>query len=162
MRDNIYYGRDMSRVPAKPPMAHVTRVEYDDLLKRVEALEKFNEDLVAGPENLPATVSTEAVSPAANKRGCRLPTPWMPKDSTVDQIRTEFPWVNDDDFIREHRVFCDYWYSLAGAKAAKRDWEGTWRNWMRRSFEKLPQVSSRRAGMSTVDAKVANLQAGKE
>lgn len=143
----------MSRAPARVP---VTRAEYEDLLARVVALEKFNEDLIAMPDR-PGT----AVEKAESKRGKRLPLGWMPKDSTVDQIRSEFPWLTNDDFIREHRKFCDWAYSSSSSNAVKKDWEGTWRNWMRREFEKRPQVASRRAGLSTVDAKVADLQAGK-
>lgn len=73
------------------------------------------------------------------ERGTRLPgrdgAGWMPQQATIDQIKEEFPHLTPDDIAFEHRQFLDWAYSSASRNAVKKDWEGTWRNWMRRAFK---------------------------
>ena len=73
-------------------------------------------------------------------KGTRLPDGWEPSQSTVEKIQSEYPHL---DIRREHEIFTDYWRGVSGAKGVKRDWNATWRNWMRRAKQSTPtkQVS---------------------
>lgn len=74
---------------------------------------------------------TKAVAPSA-KRGQRLPIDWAPSDEDVifaTELRV--------DWRREAEAFRDYWFSKPGRDAVKLDWSATWRNWIRRSTQKL-------------------------
>lgn len=64
-----------------------------------------------------------------NARGTRLPEDWvLPKEWGEWALAEGF----DEATIRaEAAKFRDYWISRAGAQARKRDWQATWRNWMR-------------------------------
>ena len=53
-------------------------------------------------------------------RGTRLPPDWKPKPE-------------DPQSEQELAKFRDYWAAVAGAKGVKRDWDATWRNWIRNS-----------------------------
>lgn len=65
---------------------------------------------------------------SARKRGTRLPDGWIPQEKTRQQIIAECPGV---DLRREHLKFVDFWQAKTGKDATKRDWDATWRNWMR-------------------------------
>jgi hypothetical protein len=62
----------------------------------------------------------------------------------------------------DHEAFCDYWHSAPGAKGRKRDWEATWRNWMRREHERRsrpgrPAANGQRR--PTADDRIDDIQA---
>lgn len=42
---------------------------------------------------------------------------------------------------RTFESFCDYWRSLSGQKARKRDWDATWRNWCRKQADWQPKAT---------------------
>lgn len=44
------------------------------------------------------------------------------------------------DIRREADCFADYWHAVPGAKGRKADWQGTWRNWIRRSDGAVPSL----------------------
>lgn len=48
----------------------------------------------------------------------------------------------------DHEMFVDYWRSESGQRARKRDWEATWRNWMRKAQQDHARrsVNSRATG----------------
>lgn len=71
--------------------------------------------------------------PATPARGCRLPEDWLPDVKVRVAMQEEFPWL---DLRYEHEKFCDYWHAKAGANATKRDWNATWRNWMRTQVQR--------------------------
>jgi hypothetical protein len=73
----------------------------------------------------------KATAPPAN-RGHRLPVGWEPSDADVD-----FAAGLRVDWRREAEAFRDYWYSKPGKDAVKLDWSATWRNWVRRSSQRL-------------------------
>ena len=68
-------------------------------------------------------------------KGRRLPSDWR---------------LTDDDWAEACRVlgsrraegelakFRDYWVAKPGREGLKRDWDATWRNWVRRAAEQLP------------------------
>ncbi|WIE65929.1 hypothetical protein DEI99_005165 [Curtobacterium sp. MCLR17_036] len=63
------------------------------------------------------------------KRGTRLDASWQPSSELIAQMQSECPAV---DLRAEHLVFVDYWIGVSGQRGVKADWDGTWRNWMRR------------------------------
>lgn len=65
-------------------------------------------------------------------RGTRLPDTWQPGPDYVAWARQSCPFV---DLRFETDKFRDYWHSRAGNGARKRDWDLTWRNWMRKAQE---------------------------
>lgn len=93
-------------------------------------------------------------SPAAAKRGTRLPDDWQPSNDLVDQMRQECPGV---DLHAEHRVYADYWAAQPGQKGVKADWDATWRNWIRKAVAGSGRAATPRR--STTDDRVASVQA---
>ncbi len=68
-------------------------------------------------------------------RGTRLPEGWEPSEETCEWARQETGW--DDHTLSRHLdEFCDYWHSVAGAKATKLDWNKTFRNRIRDLVER--------------------------
>ena len=84
-----------------------------------------------------------------------LPDGWFPEPRTVEQIRTEAPHITEDFLEKEHRKFADYWAGIGGARGRKKDWDATWRNWMRRALESQPrQVHPKQETMTAPDRKI--------
>lgn len=73
----------------------------------------------------------EDLRSSQKNRGSRLPDDWV--------LPMEWGrWAVDEGWsevaVRDEAArFADYWRSLSGQKATKRDWLATWRNWMRNS-----------------------------
>jgi len=116
-------------------------------------------------EIAPAPAAEVAV-PATPKRGGRLPSKeWRPADETIRSMMEKFPHITREEWTNTHEAFIDYWIGVPGQRGSKLDWDATWRNWMRREFSQA-QYRARTKMMlptpSTVDQKVADLQAMKE
>jgi hypothetical protein len=62
------------------------------------------------------------------RRGTRLPEGFEVTESMKAWAREHAPLANRTD----HETFIDHWRGQSGQRAVKRDWEATWRNWMRR------------------------------
>lgn len=96
-------------------------------------------------------------APQAAKRsksdlGSRLPADWaLPADWRA-WAKAERPDIDPD---REAESFADYWHGVAGAKGRKADWQGTWRNWIRRAD--APRGSPR-AGQQTQSKTLTAIQ----
>jgi hypothetical protein len=67
-------------------------------------------------------------------RGTRLPTDWELSEDQKQFCIKERP---DLDPVKVSAGFKDYWISAAGAKAVKKDWDATWRNWVRNQKAQL-------------------------
>jgi hypothetical protein len=80
--------------------------------------------------------------PSASPRGSRLPEGWMPGQHLVDWCAAELVpggrWSEHTrDFVRRQTgKFADYWRAAPGQRGVKKDWDATWRNWMRTAFER--------------------------
>jgi len=69
----------------------------------------------------------------SSKKATRLPESWqlplewgnwaLEQGLSIDQVKTEA------------EKFKDFWISKSGSNATKRDWQATWRNWIRRHKE---------------------------
>ena len=82
-----------------------------------------------------ANANANANAPARERtttRAHQLPDDWQPKPETVAAMSAAMPGV---DFRLEHAKFRDHYKS--NGKAMK-DWDATWRNWMRRAKEFAP------------------------
>lgn len=72
--------------------------------------------------------------PSEKTRGSRLPKDWQPEPLTTDFLKK---WPVTQEFCEnQFAQFCDYWAAQPGAKGRKTDWQGTWRNWLRRGLER--------------------------
>lgn len=121
------------------------------------------------PEPEPEPLATDVASQgaprkrgAARERATRIPDDFAVSADLAAWARAEAP---DVDQRAETAKFVDYWRAKAGRDATKVDWQGTWRNWMRRAQE---NAANRRASRRfTPDArptatdKIAALQAMK-
>lgn len=90
--------------------------------------------------NPPASQSPLAKKPAS--RGSRLPEDWMPSQ-TAQQWTMDQPGIQGLDVRRELERFRDFWLAKSGANATKRDWDATWRNWVRKALDDLAARASR-------------------
>lgn len=72
---------------------------------------------------------------AEPRHGHRLPDGWRPdpEPELVAELGGQQP------ARREFDKFCDYWRSQPGARGRKRDWQATWRNWLRKAVEDRPK-----------------------
>lgn len=72
-------------------------------------------------------------------KGTRLPADWKP---TADELRWAVDARPDVQVNLEVEKFRDYWHGVTGAKATKRDWPATWRNWIRNAHGSGGQKST--------------------
>lgn len=78
----------------------------------------------SSPEPKPSSPSLRS-----GERATRLAKDWSLPDAWREWAAAERP---DLDIARTAATFSDHWHSEGGAKGRKLDWEGTWRNWVRR------------------------------
>lgn len=87
-------------------------------------------------------------APAA--RGTRLPEGWEPPLAVVAEIEQE-TGLSRAALFDQHKRFADYWRGVSGVKGTKRDWIGTWRNWMRKHADDQKAPARRFGGANTDD-----------
>ncbi len=83
-------------------------------------------------ENQPIIHEQKSVSKKAKRvntdRGCRLPADFEPDyDFAIEE------GLPPERVKVEIAKFRDYWNAKTGKDASKRDWQATWRNWVRNS-----------------------------
>lgn len=88
-----------------------------------------------------------------SSRGTRLSAEWVPSE---DDFQFGLDLGFDPSAVRFMAdSFKDYWIGASGAKAVKKDWPATWRNWARRKYEdgqkKPNQQPQRQAKVSEMD-----------
>lgn len=105
---------------------------------------------------IPQELEEHSVGKKAATRGSRLDPAWVPPHDVIDQMRAECPAV---DLRAEHRKFVDYWTDQTGARAIKRSWIGTWRNWIRMAAQDNRPRDRNSSSVSTADQRVAQAQA---
>ena len=86
------------------------------------------------PRTLDQAVKEEPSGSSKNK-GCRLPIDFVADIGFAISAGLTLSQANT-----EAAKFRDYWNGVAGAKGVKRDWAGTWRNWVRSAVERLPSA----------------------
>lgn len=70
--------------------------------------------------------------PAQSVQGARLPADFTMPEDWLLWAQTQRSWTRDVAET-EAASFIDYWHAQPGQKGVKLDWQGTWRNWVRRS-----------------------------
>lgn len=70
---------------------------------------------------------------ATLSKGSRISPEWQPSPELVAWAVIHAPSVAA---LRESDNFVDYWLAAPGAKGIKRDWNATWRTWMRRAHDR--------------------------
>lgn len=88
------------------------------------------------PISPPSGESAPAAAPKS-QRGSRLPAGWTPSAETVAALRQE----GVADPLACLPAFRDYWPAQPGQKGVKLDWEGTYRNWVRRDHKPVARPS---------------------
>ena len=73
-------------------------------------------------------ITENQIKDIASTRGTRLPTDWKLSEEQNQFCKQERP---DLDPIKVSDGFRDYWIAVAGTKGVKKDWDATWRNWVR-------------------------------
>lgn len=79
-------------------------------------------------------VRKEEPNGSSKKHGCRLPADFSP-----DMDFAQNAGLSRSQAQTESDKFRDYWNGVSGAKGVKRDWPGTWRNWVRSAAERTPK-----------------------
>lgn len=83
------------------------------------------------PKPVKETCKEEPTLALRSNRGTRLPNDWSPTDEQLSFARG----LGVDGYDQAER-FRDYWIAQPGQKGVKLDWNGTWRNWIRRAAER--------------------------
>ena len=74
---------------------------------------------------------------SSSKRGTRLPDDFVVTDEMRTWVEEKYPGL---DWRHHTEAFRDYWVGAPGAKGVKQAWVPTWRNWMRREYERSPMA----------------------
>lgn len=74
------------------------------------------------------TNNHKPITNIVSARGTRLSADWELSEDQKKFCKQERP---DLDPVKVSAGFKDYWISVAGAKGVKKDWDATWRNWVR-------------------------------
>lgn len=74
-------------------------------------------------------------------RGTRIPNEWFPSPEGMTFARQTLGHTKAQGELEKFR---DYWAAKSGAGGVKRDWDATWRNWVRNSADRVrPQSPDR-------------------
>lgn len=77
-------------------------------------------------------------------RGKRLPDNWRLPRRLGEWAMLQ--GLSEAEVRREAETFKDYWISVPGQRGVKRNWDATWRNWIRKSAEKGQKMSGHTDG----------------
>jgi hypothetical protein len=67
-------------------------------------------------------------------RGTRLPADWQPSERCITYALDR--GMSHERVSIEIEKFLNYWTAKSGARATKRDWNATWRNWIINAMER--------------------------
>lgn len=88
------------------------------------------------------------------KNAARLPENWRPSEADVCFAQRE--GLGSSRIQREADKFRDYWIQQPDAKARKKDWSATWRNWIRNAADgygsRAPPASSKGGNNGMLEA----------
>jgi hypothetical protein len=121
-------GQDVTSRTSPPATIKNARARVEDISSNSEIHEEGKKD------------DATASSKEKPTRGTRLPNNWEPAFdavvfSSADSERTGNQPLTPGEIERELARFRDYWRGVAGSKGAKTDWQGTFRNWLRKAAD---------------------------
>ncbi|WP_039760370.1 DUF1376 domain-containing protein [Bartonella queenslandensis] len=132
--NHIYNKKTNTIVLAKKEI-DFENLEITDFVEEpieVDVVESQSEQIATSSENQLPIHEQENVLKKTKRvktdRGCRLPADFEPDYDFA--IREGLP---PERVKVEIAKFRDYWNAKAGKDASKRDWQATWRNWVRNS-----------------------------
>ncbi len=100
------------------------------------------------PTELQKTDDASSASPPdaqpvqPKSRGTRIPESFKATPEMIAWARKNTPNVG----LAETEAFIDHFRSVSDSRGIKRNWEATWRNWMRREQKRIDEVNARRNG----------------
>ena len=107
------------------------KIEQASRAGKASAERRFNArstDVQPTNNHKPITNNQEIKNNIVTARGTRLSTDWELSEDQKQFCVKERP---DLDPTKVSAGFKDYWISVAGSKGVKKDWDATWRNWVR-------------------------------
>ena len=87
------------------------------------------------PSSLRSEGPDEASGDTVTAKGTRLSADWQPSERLKDWFRDDASLHSRVNPIEETARFVDYWIAVPGARGTKRNWDATWRNWIRRAAQ---------------------------
>lgn len=109
-------------------------------LKNNEAQQAIATDLlehsqISDTEEKEEPIGSSKKEPSSVKRATRLPCDWQLPKSWGDWAVTE-EGLSGSETRRIAEQFKDYWHSVPPSKGLKRNWQATWRTWVRNHTDK--------------------------
>jgi hypothetical protein len=96
-------------------------------------------------EITPSDPSThKEITLRVSKKGSRLPDDFVP-----DLAWAIAEGLTPSQADTEAAKFRDHWTAKSGQNATKRDWQATWRNWVRTAIERMPRSRAGPSGPKT-------------
>ncbi len=92
-----------------------------------------NKEVAPTITNNQEPITKDKKNPTGSKNATRLPPRWELPEDWGDWALGQ--GLGMDEILNEEEKFRDYWIGVGGAKGRKRDWQATWRNWIRRRKE---------------------------
>lgn len=122
---------DKAMPPAMPPHSH----------GNAGAMQQTGTGTVKAKPNPPLATRVSPPKSHGNaaasdvSHGTRLASDWTLPTTWAQFAQAERPDWSDVEIARQAETFADHWHSIPGQDGRKRDWSGTWRNWVRRQRE---------------------------
>lgn len=133
----------------------ITEPPMSDLPTEGEPTEANPDTKNTTPKNTPAKAGE-----TTRARGARIPDPFVVTAEMwgwCGEKGFDLPWVRE-----QTERFVDYWRGIPGQRGVKLDWPGTWRNWLRRSWDDRRAPSSGSSARETPDERFRRLMAQAE
>lgn len=129
----------LTRVFIESSSSHKKRVEAGKrggiakALKHTNKAPSIAKAMLWQPEPEPEVKKELAKASSKEKRGSRLSAEWILPPEWAEFGTIE--GLDAEAVRREADRFRDYWISVPGQRGIKRDWQATWRNWIRKTAE---------------------------
>lgn len=155
-----------SRQEGKPPTSPIGEVSPpSDETPSVTETPEASPEAPPQPEGAKASLTALPAKPTdaqkGDARGTRLPADWrLPKawgDWALAEAIKRGAILTPDDVRETAEKFRDFWVAKPGKDGRKAEWEATWRNWIRREFDRQPAATPRRSIHDQRSATIAAL-----
>jgi uncharacterized protein YdaU (DUF1376 family) len=95
------------------------------------------------------------------KKGVPIPDDWLPSENLIQFAIDEIGDLKDVQ--RETDKFIDYWVAIPGARGRKKDWNATFRNWIRRNADQYGERNrSRSPDLIAAVSATKSMQSGEQ
>lgn len=130
-QNEVESGKNKGRMVDRRPPPETAADPLSDLDKDIDKKEK-----------------KETESPRASARTL---AGYLPDDFSLTPERRAVAAAERVDADRTFQTFVDYWRGASGAKARKRDWDATWRNWCKKAADYAADRNGNSKGLSAVE-----------